>query len=377
VKGRIEDYRDPRLTDQLLRDIHDVAGSASSRTISLMEVCGTHTMAIARYGIRSLLPDNLKLLSGPGCPVCVTPAGYVDTAISLSRNPDVTVVTFGDLMRVPGSDSSLAVAKAAGADIRVAYSPSYALELARNQPERKVVFLAIGFETTSPSLAWTLVQAKESRLSNLSFLCACKLIPPALHALASSDEVKIDGLLCPGHVSTIIGTAPYEQLARQYGIPCVVAGFEPVDVLLSVLLLCRRIARGEAKVDIEYSRSVPKEGNPKALKLLGQVFEPADSAWRGLGTIPDSGLEIRSGLSDHDAKTVFGVDIPLGKDNPACRCGDVLRGVISPPECPLFRTACNPLTPVGACMVSGEGACAAFYKYCELEHKKGTQPHGN
>jgi len=377
VKGRIEDYRDPRLTDELLRDIREAAGRISSRTVSLMEVCGTHTMAIARYGIRSLLPDNLKLLSGPGYPVCVTPAGYVDAAVLLSRDPGVTVVTFGDLMRVPGSDSSLTSAKASGADIRVAYSPSYAIELARQHPHRKIVFLAIGFETTAPSLAWSILQAKENGLENLSFLSACKLIPPALHALASSEEVKIDGLICPGHVSAIIGTSPYAEIVRRYRIPCAVSGFEPVDVLLSVLLLCRQIAGGEARVDIEYSRSVREEGNRKALSLLQQAFEPADSAWRGLGTIPVSGLKIRPAFSAHDAEAVFGVDVPLGKDNPACRCGDVLRGVISPPECPLFRTRCSPLTPVGACMVSSEGACAAFYKYYQLEQKKGSQPHGD
>jgi hydrogenase expression/formation protein HypD len=372
VKGRIEDYRDPRLTDQLLGDIREVASRIASDTVSLMEVCGTHTMAIARYGIRSLLPKKLKLLSGPGCPVCVTPAGYVDAAISLSENPDVVIVTFGDLMRVPGSQSNLAAAKAAGGDVRVAYSPTYALELAQRYPRRKIVFLAIGFETTSPSVAWTMLQAKEDRLRNLSFLPACKLIPPALNALASSENVKIDGLICPGHVSAIIGTAPYDQLARQYGIPCVVSGFEPVDVLLAVLLLCRQMAAGEAKVELEYSRSVRKEGNPKALKLLDEVFTPADSPWRGLGTIPASGLEIKTHMSDHDAKAVFGIDIPPGKDDPGCRCGDVLRGLISPPECPLFRTRCSPLTPVGACMVSSEGACAAFYKYYQLEQQKGT-----
>ena len=372
MKWRIEDYRDPRLTDELLGDIRKVASRITSDTVSLMEVCGTHTMAIARYGIRSLLPKKLKLLSGPGCPVCVTPAGYVDVAISLSENPDVVIVTFGDLMRVPGSQSSLAAAKAAGADVRVAYSPTHALELAQRYPRRKIVFLAIGFETTSPSVAWTILQAKEDRLRNLSFLPACKLIPPALNALASSEDVKIDGLICPGHVSAIIGTAPYDQLARQYGIPCVVSGFEPVDVLLTVLLLCRQIAAGEAKVELEYSRSVRKEGNPKALKLLDEVFTPADSAWRGLGTIPGSGLEIKTHMSNHDAKAVFGIDIPPGKDDPGCRCGDVLRGLISPPECPLFHTRCSPLTPVGACMVSSEGACAAFYKYYQLEQQKGT-----
>ncbi len=376
MKSHLETYRDPTLTKELLHEIRQVVSRIPLDAIRLMEVCGTHTMAIARYGIRSLLPDRLQLVSGPGCPVCVTPAGYIDAAISLAHAPDTTVVTFGDMMRVPGSNSFLAAEKAAGADIRVAYSPAYALDIAQTDPARKVVFLAIGFETTSPSIAWTILQARRKNLDNISFLPANKLIPPALEALAASDDLKIHGFICPGHVSTIIGSVPYQPIAKNYRIPCVIGGFEPIDVLLSVLLLCRQIERGEPTVEIEYSRTVPPEGNRKALDILDEVFEPADSPWRGLGTIPASGLEIREHLSYLDAAKAFDLHVSAGSDDPACRCGDVLRGLILPPKCPLFRTRCTPASPVGPCMVSSEGACAAFHKYNQ-SLKKEVAPHND
>jgi len=334
------------------------------RPLAFMEVCGTHTMAAFRSGLRSILPGTVRLLSGPGCPVCVTDNSFIDRAIAIASQPDVCVATFGDMIRVPGSVSSLEVARAAGADVRVVYSAMDARNLAVADSNRRVVFLGIGFETTAPGTAWTLEEAHRRGQANYGVLCAHKTMPQAMAALLAGGELRVDGFLCPGHVSVIIGSEPYEFICRKYGIPCVVAGFEPGDLLEALAALELQILDGRAAVEIQYSRSVRPEGNPAAVGLLERVFEPCDVSWRGLGTIPDSGLRIRPEFQAHDAGTWFDLlELPAPKEHPGCLCGDVLRGVRTPLDCPLFDRACTPASPVGACMVSAEGTCAAYYRY--------------
>jgi len=355
----VNEYRDENLAGELTRHIRE-----ESRTpIRLMEICGTHTMAIFRHGIRSLLPDHIELVSGPGCPVCVTSMDDIDRCVKLAREPGVIVTTFGDMLRVPGSGDSLQRQAGRGADVRMVYSSLDALRIAGENPDRRVVFLGIGFETTSPTVAAAVRTARDRGMINFSVLSAHKLLPPAMEALVSAGDLRIDGFLCPGHVSTIIGTASYEDVASRFGIPCVVAGFEPVDILQSILMLVRRIENGEACAEIQYTRAVSPEGNPAALGLINEVFQPCDSTWRGLGSIPLSGLALRKEFAAHDAGALFDLDIPPAREPAGCRCADVLKGTIRPPECPLFRKACTPRSPVGACMVSAEGTCAAYFKY--------------
>ena len=350
---------------ELLRLIEDRAGRLGDRRIRFMEVCGTHTMSLFRSGIRALLPPNVRLLSGPGCPVCVTPMGLVDAAIAIARRPDVILATFGDMVRVPGSESSLERAKAEGADVRILYSPLDALKLAEAEPRRPVVFFAIGFETTTPAVAATVAYARDRGLSNMLFLIANKVIPPAMEAILAGGEVKLDGFLCPGHVSVITGSAIYEPLAARYRVPCVVTGFEAEDILEGIAMLLLQVVESDPKVEIQYKRWVHREGNAKARERVDEVFRPCDAAWRGLGTIPMSGLELRPQLRAHDALAALDITVPPELDNPGCSCGEVLRGLIEPPECPLFADRCTPATPVGPCMVSTEGSCAAYYKYGE------------
>lgn len=330
-----------------------------------MEVCGTHTMALFRTGIRSMLPDNVRLLSGPGCPVCVTPMGVVDAAVDIARREGAALATFGDMVRVPGSRSSLEAAKAEGADVRVVYSPLDALKAAEAEPRRRMVFFAIGFETTSPTVAATVAYARERGVSNFLILPAHKLIPPAMEAVLDTGDVRLDGFLCPGHVSVTTGSAVFEPIARHHRVPCVVTGFEADDILEGVAMLLRQLMEGEAKVEIQYRRWVNREGNRTAQARLDEVFEVADAAWRGLGVIPRSGLDLREDFRGFDALAQLGVAVPPELENPGCSCGDVLRGLIEPPECPLFGSQCTPASPVGPCMVSTEGSCAAFYKYGE------------
>ncbi|GAB4309167.1 MAG: hydrogenase formation protein HypD [Myxococcota bacterium] len=327
-----------------------------------MEVCGTHTMAIYQFGLRELLPPNLDMLSGPGCPVCVTPNDYLDKAIWLSSRRDVIIATFGDMMRVPGSRSSLERERAAGADVRVLYSPADALKIAEENPEKSVIFLSVGFETTAPLPAMTLISARKRGLKNFMLLTANKTVPEPLKALAKG-RVKLDGFLCPGHVSVIIGSAVYEEIARDGGIPCVIAGFEPVDIMHGLLKLSEFFVGGEKGVFNTYRRAVASDGNIEARRAMETVFEPCDAEWRGIGVIPDSGLKIRAEFAEFDAENRFDIDIPRAVEPSGCRCGEVLTGAIRPPECPLFGTVCVPESPVGACMVSSEGSCAASYKY--------------
>jgi hydrogenase expression/formation protein HypD len=333
--------------------------------ITLMEVCGTHTMAIQRAGIRGLLPDNIRLVSGPGCPVCVTPNAVIDEAVALARLPDVTVLTFGDMVRVPGSTSSLEQERRSGADVRVVISPLDALTFSADHRDRRAVFIGVGFETTTPGVAATIKEARRRDLDRFFVLCAHKVMPPPMRALAGDPGMRIDGFLCPGHVGVVTGIAPFTFLADEHGKACVVSGFEPEDVLLSVLMLVDQIREERPAVEIQYRRAVRPGGNPRARAVVDEVFAPVDSRWRGLGDLSGSGLEIRDPFAVHDARTRISFDVEPTVEHAGCRCGEVLQGRIAPSACPLFGTDCSPETPVGACMVSTEGACAASYRHRE------------
>ncbi len=333
--------------------------------LKLMEVCGGHTHAIYRHGLDVLLPDEVELVHGPGCPVCVIPLGRVDDAISLAERPEVTFTSFGDMLRVPGGrNRSLLEAKARGADVRIVYSPLDALKIAVAEPDREVVFFGVGFETTAPATALTLVRARERGIHNFSVFCNHVLIGPALRAILDSPDVQLDGFVGPGHVSTVIGTRPYEFVCSEYGLPLVVAGFEPTDILQAVAMLLRQLHDGRAEVENAYGRVVRRLGNPRALAALETAFAVReDFEWRGLGAIPRSGLRIADAFADLDAEQRFTVPGARVEDPKACRCGDVLRGQAKPYECGVFGTACTPERPLGTCMVSSEGACAAYYAY--------------
>ena len=356
----LKQFHDPQLCQALVRDLQQRIGDG----FRFMEVCGTHTVSIFQSGLRSLLPDNLTHLSGPGCPVCVTHEREVAAFLDLARQPGVVVATFGDLLRVPGPEGrSLKAAQAEGAQVEVVYSPFDALQLAQDRPGKHIVFLGIGFETTAPTVAATLKTAKRDALSNFSVLSLHKLVPPALQALMDDTACAIDGFLLPGHVSAVIGTQPYAFVAEKYGTPGAVAGFEPVDILAGLQELLRQREAGEPSIANVYPRVVGDQGNAKAMALMEEVFAPCDTLWRGLGELPGSGLEIRSAFADHDARQVLGIEWPEVPPLPGCRCGDVLKGKLSPEQCPLFGTRCTPATAVGPCMVSTEGSCAAYYKY--------------
>jgi hydrogenase expression/formation protein HypD len=333
------------------------------RDLRFMEVCGTHTMAAFRSGLRQLLPDSVRLISGPGCPVCVTDPSYLDAAIELCGRPGVIVATFGDLVRVPGTDSSLERERASGASVRIVYSASDALVLARECPSKHVVFLGIGFETTAPTVAWAIWRAARDGLRNFTVLSAHKTMPRAMDMLARDPGMRVDGFICPGHVSVITGVQIYRFICERYAIPCVVSGFEAWDILKSIGMLLGQIVEGRAEVENEYSRSVGEYGNRAALELMNEVFEPRDDVWRGLGTIPGSGLGIRDKYARFDAAKVLDVKFTEAHVNPLCRCGSVLRGISTPLDCRLFAHPCSPTHPIGPCMVSSEGACAAYYKY--------------
>ena len=355
----IDEYRDGEKTRPIIDEIHRLA----DRPVRLMEVCGTHTVSIARYGLRKALPETIELISGPGCPVCVTANVDLDKAISLARIPGAAVATFGDMVRVPGSDSSLAMERASGRDVRVVYSPLDGLKIAEEKPHLKVIFLGVGFETTAPTVAATALEARNRGLKNFFIFSAHKTVPKALKALLDLGEIKLDGFLLPGHVSVIIGSRPYEFLAEQYGLACVISGFEPLDILQSVLMLVRQAKSRRPRVEIQYKRGVKPEGNPRALEIMERAFEPSDVEWRGLGLIPGTGLTLREEFGDLDASRAFDIQVPSSREIKGCRCGDVLRGLIRPEECGLFARVCTHQNPVGPCMVSFEGSCAAAYKY--------------
>ncbi len=356
------EYRDPALAKALVKAIcKDVQGYDGRMT--LMEVCGTHTMSIYQHGIRSLLPAQVRLVSGPGCPVCVTPISYVDEAVAYARRPQTIVATFGDMIRVPGSTSNLQREKAEGADVRIVYSPLDAVSIAEKNPEKTVIFLGVGFETTAPTIGGSLLEAEKRNLKNFFVLCAHKTMPAAMIALTSDPELKVDGYICPAHVSAVIGSDAYQPLAEDFGVPCVVTGFEPVDMLRGIQMLVRQVVAGEAKVECEYSRIVKPAGNQTAQAILAKVFEPCDAEWRGIGPIPESGLRLREAYRKFDALIALPVEVEAPREHKGCLCGEILKGKVSAKDCPLFRKTCTPEHPIGACMVSSEGTCAAEYKY--------------
>ncbi len=357
----IDPFRAPEPARALVERIRREAGGRDP--VRIMEVCGTHTMAIARNGLRSLLAGRVTLISGPGCPVCVTPDGYIDAAVALGRRGDVTLATFGDMVKVPGTSSSLEKERGKGIDLRIVYSPLDAVEIAAAAPGREVVFLGVGFETTAPTIGGAIDAAARRGMKNFSVLSSVRTIPEAMAALAADPAVRIEGFLCPAHVSAIIGADAYRPIAAAYKIPCVVAGFEPLDILLGISMLLAQLGKGTATVENEYARVASAGGNRKAQALLSRVFSKGDAAWRGIGVIPASGLRIADAYAAFDAEKKFGIAVAdTGKPGP-CRCGDVLKGMIAPPECPLFAKACTPDDPVGPCMVSTEGSCAAYMKY--------------
>ncbi len=355
----IDEYRDAEISQNLIQKIKSI----SQKEVRFMEVCGTHTVSIFRSGIRSVLPPTISLLSGPGCPVCVTDQAEIDAFIELARIDDVIVTTFGDLMRVPGTRSSLQKESAAGRDIRVVYSTFDALEIAKKNPAKKVVFLGVGFETTAPTIAAAILSAAQAGVENFSVISAHKLVPPALEALMTAADVNIDGFILPGHVSVIIGLDAYRPFFDRYQIPCVVAGFEPTDILQGISVLVEMLESKRPALDNAYPRAVSAEGNTKAQQILTEIFEPVDAYWRGIGMIPLSGLKIRQKYADHDAQQIFDVQVPDAKTPHGCACGEILIGTKIPPECALYKKACTPMDPVGPCMVSTEGTCAAYYKY--------------
>jgi hydrogenase expression/formation protein HypD len=347
---------------QMVEELHELVKKIG-RPLKLMEVCGTHTVEIFRHGIRSVIPGTITLLSGPGCPVCVTSIRDVDAAISIAKRPGTVLVTFGDMMRVPGGRQSLMEARSEGADVRVMYSPMDALNLARTDPERQVVFFATGFETTSPLIAGTVFAADRAGVKNFTIFSSHKTVPLALKALLDSPDVKVDGFILPGHVSTMIGLAPYAFIAEQYRKPSAVTGFEAQEILLGITMIVRQIAAGEARIENAYPGVVNRDGNPKAMEILNDVFEPADAYWRGIGILPGTGLKLRDKYRGFDAEARFHPETTGVAEPELCSCGDILRGVKVPTECPIFGTGCTPDNPVGPCMVSTEGSCSAYYKY--------------
>ncbi len=361
-----DEYRDPQVAKALVDRIHRSA-SRIVGNIKIMEICGSHTVAIFRAGIRSLLPENITLVSGPGCPVCVTAMSDMDRMITLSGvsgGKDVIVATFGDMIRIPGTMTSLEREKARGADVRITSTPLDALNWARKETDRPVVFLGVGFETTSPTIAATVLKARDLGVDNLFVYPAFKLLPPALNTLLESPDAAIDGFLYPGHVSVILGADAYIPVATEYRKPGVIAGFEPLDILLGISIICEQIVDNIHEVRNAYGRAVTKEGNRKAMSLLREVFEPSEAPWRGLGNIPDSGLAFRDEFRNFDAVDRFGLNqVETGSEPEGCACGKVLRGIVDPVDCPLFGHDCTPENPVGSCMVSSEGSCAAWYKY--------------
>ncbi len=355
----IKQFRDPALARKVIAEIYTLA----DRPMAFMEFCGGHTHAIMQNGIRQLMPETVRLLSGPGCPVCVTSQRDVDQAIALSQLPDVIITTFGDMVRVPGTTLTLQEAAAEGSDVRIVYSPLDAVKLAQETPQKQVVFLGVGFETTAPGVAVSILQAAALGLKNYAVFSMHKYTPPGMRAILNMGEVRINGVIGPGHVSAIIGLNAWTFLPEEYTMPVVVSGFEPVDILLAIRDLVRQVVTGKARAENAYNRSVTSQGNQAALEIMSRVFEVGDADWRGFGVLPASGMEIRSAYREYDAKVRFAMPDVASREPPGCRCGEVLRGVIEPPECPLYAKACTPDRPKGPCMVSDEGACSAFYLY--------------
>jgi hydrogenase expression/formation protein HypD len=370
----VDEFRDAEKAQSLLREIEKLVARIDicrHRPLSIMEVCGGHTHAIFKFGIETMLPEAIELVHGPGCPVCVLPMGRVDDCVALAETPGVIFTTFGDAMRVPGSKKSLLQAKAEGADVRMVYSPLDALALARKNPDREVVFFGLGFETTMPSTALTILQAEREGIRNFSLFCNHITIIPTIKAILDSPELELDGFLGPGHVSMVIGTRPYRFIADHYRRPLVVAGFEPLDVLQSTWMVLKQILEGRCDIENQYNRIVPESGNPMALSAVGRVFELREFfEWRGLGSIDHSGVKVRAAYARYDAERKFRVPAIRIADPKSCQCGEVLKGAIKPHECKLFGKACTPETPLGALMVSSEGACAAYYQFGDFARQR-------
>ena len=364
----VDEFRSEPLARRLAAEIAALAGD---RTHQIMEVCGGHTHTIYKHGLEDYLPESVTLVHGPGCPVCVIPMGRLDDAIAIAERPDVILATFGDMIRVPGGKGSFLDAKARGADVRIVYSPLDALNIARRNPDRRVVFMAIGFETTAPSTAATLTRARAEKIHNFSVFCNHVTIIPAIKAILDSPDLRLTGFIGPGHVSTVIGCRPYEFIACGYGKPIVVAGFEPLDILQAIQMVLKQAAAGRAEVENQYTRAVKWDGNPLALKILNEVMELRPFfEWRGLGFISHSALRLRDSFADFDAERIFSLPGVRVADPKACQCGEVLKGVLKPWQCKVFGTACTPETPIGTCMVSSEGACAAYYNYGRFARRR-------
>ncbi|MBW4616046.1 MAG: hydrogenase formation protein HypD [Desmonostoc vinosum HA7617-LM4] len=362
----VDEFREPEKAEALRQRIGKLSQQLE-KPIKIMEVCGGHTHSIFKYGIEEILPDTIELIHGPGCPVCVMPKGRLDDAIAISQHPNVILATFGDAMRVPGSQTSLLQAKATGADIRMVYSPIDSLQIARDNPNKQIVFFALGFETTAPSTALTILQAAAEKIHNFSMFCNHVLVIPALQALLNNPDLQLDGFIGPGHVSMVIGTEPYEFISQQYRKPIVISGFEPLDILQSTWMLLQQLIENRCEVENQYNRLVQKAGNTIALQAINQVFTVRENfEWRGLNDIPHSGLKIRPEYAQFDAEIKFTIPNLKVADHKACQCGEILKGVLKPWQCKVFGTACTPETPIGTCMVSSEGACAAYYKYGRL-----------
>lgn len=351
----------PEKTNELMSDIRDVAASLGK--VQLMEVCGTHTVSLFRSGVKSLLPENITMLSGPGCPVCVTSQGYIDTALDMTKLPDVVVCTYGDMVRVPGRSGSLENMRALGAEIKIMYSVRDVLNLAEKNPKKHYVWLGVGFETTAPTSAAAIIEADKRGIENFFVLGAHKLALPAMALLLSAGDVPIDGFLCPGHVSVIIGSDAYAPVTEGYAKPCTIAGFEPTNMLEGILSLLTQVKEGRADIENVYGLAVTREGNKFAQECMAEVFSIEDSVWRAIGTLPGSGLELKGKYRKFDAAEKFGLTFGEDYEPAGCKCGEVIQGKVSPKECPLFANACTPQAPVGPCMVSSEGTCAAWYKY--------------
>lgn len=360
----VDEYRDPQLVEALARELHSIA----KHPWTLMEVCGGQTHTIMKSGLHELLPANIELVHGPGCPVCVTPLELIDRALAIAARPDVIFCSFGDMLRVPGSKQSLFDAKAAGADVRIVYSPLDAIKLARENPDRQVVFFAVGFETTAPANAMSVYQAAKLGVDNYSILVAHVLVPPAMEALLSSPDCRVQAFLAPGHVCTIQGMSEYEPIATRYRVPIVATGFEPVDILDGILMAVWQLEAGRHEVENQYGRAVRHCGNPAALEIVHRVFETSDRTWRGVGVIPRSGLRLRREYAIYDAEQRFGINLDTVLEPPECISGLVLQGIKKPHECSAFGTLCTPERPLGAPMVSSEGACAAYYLYGSSRH---------
>ncbi|MFZ1558602.1 MAG: hydrogenase formation protein HypD [Saprospiraceae bacterium] len=355
----LSEYRDPMLVEDFLNEIHKI----TNQPWTLMEICGGQTHSLVKNGIPALLPDKITLVHGPGCPVCVTSIGIIDEAIFLAQQPDVILCSFGDMLRVPGSQKSLLEVKAQGADVRIMYSPLEAVKLAEENPNKQVVFFAVGFETTAPANALSVVLAAQSNLENYSILASHVLVPPAMEAILSDESNKIDAFLAAGHVCTIMGLDEYYPIAQKYQCPIVVTGFEPVDLLQGILMAVKQLENGEFKVENQYARSVMPQGNLIAQKTILQVFEVNDRVWRGIGNIPQSGYDVRNDFKKYNAREKFNIDIIPAEENKECISGDIMKGLKKPKQCPNFGTKCKPEHPLGAPMVSSEGACAAYYHY--------------